>query len=90
MQSSRRLIHAWLLLLALSVATTLLTFVNAGGSANRLVGATVLVLAGIKGRVILARYLGLETTRFWTRTFDFALVLFLMIAFGLYMVSASG
>jgi hypothetical protein len=90
MLSSRALIHAWLLLLVLSAATTLLTLVNVNSPARSVVGATVLILAGSKARVILARYLGLDASCFWTRVFDMALGFFLVLAFALYAFGTKG
>lgn len=90
MLSSRALIHAWLLLLVLSAATALLTLVDLNGTSGTMIGAVVLILAGIKARVILARYLRLDTSRFWTRVFDMALGFFLALAFAFYAFGTAG
>ncbi|HEX2842345.1 cytochrome C oxidase subunit IV family protein [Hyphomicrobium sp.] len=81
---ARDLIEAWGSLVALSIGTVLIASVDASGKRGTLAAAGVLTLAGIKARVILARYLGLSGSRFWTRTFDLAIGIFLALAFGLY------
>ncbi|MCZ7593650.1 MAG: hypothetical protein M5U16_01095 [Hyphomicrobium sp.] len=48
------------------------------------------MLAGLKARVILARYLGLAGSRFWTRAFDLTIGFFLVIAFALYSFGSGG
>jgi hypothetical protein len=71
--------------------TTLLTLIDVkGGAAQSIVAAAVLILAGIKARTILARYLALNTSRFWTRAFDMALGFFLVLAFALYSFGGAG
>jgi nitric oxide reductase NorE protein len=49
------------------------------------VGGTVLVLAGVKARLILTQYLGLRASRFWRGSFTLALSIFLLAAFALYL-----
>jgi len=84
------LVAAWGALVALSVATTVLSLIDAAGPARALSAAAVIVLAGLKARVILARYLGLAQSRFWTRGFDGVLGVFLALAFGIYLVGNGG
>lgn len=74
--------RAWGLLLALSLATTILTL--EGVSSGALTAGLLLVLAGLKARTILARFLELERSLFWMKLFDLVIGLFLVIAFVLY------
>lgn len=80
---ARDLVHAWMALLLLSLATVLIASAGTAGSAWMAGG--VLALAGLKARVILSRYLGLAVSRFWTRVFDLAIGLFLAAALALYL-----
>lgn len=79
----RDLFHAWFALLALSFATVLLASVGTQGSTW--IAGGLLVLAGLKAKVILGRYLGLADSRFWTRVFDAVVWLFLAAAFAVYL-----
>lgn len=83
----RRLFGTWLLLAALSVATTAITAIDAPGDMRHGVALGVLLLAGAKARLILRHYLGLAASVFWTRAFDLAIGLFLALAFALYAVA---
>lgn len=84
--SNRSLIEAWIMLVALSAATTALTLIDASASNRLIIGGAVLLLAGFKARVILTRYLGLSRTRFWRQLFDAVLVLFLGLAYLIYVL----
>lgn len=87
---ARALMTAWVWLVALSIATTLWTLVD-GGGAGRIVGAGgVLLLAGLKARIILARYLRLERSRFWMSAFGGAIGGFLALAFAIYLAGMGG
>lgn len=81
---SRDLVTAWGALVAFSIGTVLIAAVGASWDRGALTAAGVLALAGLKARVILARYLGLSGSRFWTHTFDLVIGVFLALAFGLY------
>ena len=83
---ARDLVQAWMTLVVLSFGTVLIA--STGATSSTWFAGSVLVLAGLKARVILARYLGLSGSRFWTRTFDLAIGLFLALAFGLYLFGA--
>ncbi len=78
---ARDLVQAWMALVALSIGTVLIAM--ASGRSGTFMAAGVLALAGIKARVILSRYLGLSGSRFWMRSFDLAIGLFLALAFAL-------
>ena len=83
--AARSLLKAWVALVALSVCTALLSAAHASQSGHRImIAAGLLTLAGIKARVILADYLGLRTSPFWSRAFGFTLGLFLVTAFAFY------
>lgn len=77
------LVRAWLVLVALSTGTVLLAAIPGLNATYTVVG--VLVLAGLKARVILSRYLGLAGSRFWMRAFGSVIWMFLLVSFGLYM-----
>jgi cytochrome c oxidase subunit IV len=87
--TARAMIEAWVLLVVLSASTTALTFIEMSGRSRMIIAAGVLVLAGLKARIILTRYLQLRNSRFWTRAFDLAIGGFLLLSFGLY-ASATG
>ncbi len=76
------LTRAWLILIALSMATTVFAGVLPEAGAGFVV--TVLVLAGVKSRVILSDYLGLRTAPTFRRGFGMILVGFLSLAMLLY------
>ncbi|MFA9474158.1 MAG: cytochrome C oxidase subunit IV family protein [Filomicrobium sp.] len=84
---ARALIEAWAVLVGLSAATTILSIFEVSGRGGVIIAGFVLLLAGIKARVILSRYLQLRNSRFWTRSFDFAIGSFLLLSFGLFAVA---
>jgi len=88
--TSKQMIEAWGLLVALSLATTVLTLIEASGHVRLVIGGAVLVLAGLKARIILSRYLHLAHSAFWMRSFDMAIGLFLLIAFALFAAAGEG
>lgn len=87
---ARPLTEAWLALVGLSAATTLMTLAAPSDSGRLLVAAGVLGLAGLKARVILARYLGLQNSRFWMRAFDLTIGVFLALGLAVYMLGTKG
>ncbi len=87
---ARDLVKAWMALIALSLGTVLVASDTVSAHGGMIAGAAVLVLGGLKARVILGRYLGLSGSRFWTRTFDLAIGLFLALAFALYAIGSGG
>ena len=77
------LTRAWLALIALGLATTVLA--ARGTEAGTLwLGALILAIAFLKMRLILTRYLGLADAPFWRRGFDATLGLFVLLLLGLY------
>ena len=87
---NRSLISSWLILIALSAATALVTVSEpTTGQVRTIMSALVLIFAGLKARIILARYLGLGRSRFWMAGFDGAIGFFLILAFAIYAFSTS-
>lgn len=68
------LLLTWAVLVGLSLLTAVLT---AADPARAVLVAGVLVLAGVKARLILARYLDLHQAPSWQKGFDLALALLL-------------
>ncbi|SLN53310.1 cytochrome C oxidase subunit IV family protein [Ruegeria meonggei] len=80
---SDHLVVAWLGLLILSLASALVTMAPVPPAA---LGAGILMLALIKTRVILARYLDLAGSPAWLRGFTMVLTCFSAAIFGLYLI----
>lgn len=76
------LTRAWLLLIALSFATTV--FAGVLPEASPIFVAVMLVLAGVKSRVILSDYLGLRDAPTFQRGFTMILIGFLGLVLLLY------
>lgn len=81
---ARALIEAWAVLVGLSAATTVLSMMEVSGRGGIIISGFVLLLAGIKARVILSRYLQLRNSRFWLRSFDMAIGSFLLLSFAVF------
>ncbi len=77
------LTQAWLALLALSVASALLTLLPVPPA---LLGGGILALALAKSRIILARYLDLAASPAWLRGFTMVLTGFALLIFALYLI----
>ena len=71
---------AWILLLALSAASTALA---ASGLIGAALALPVLALSGLKAHVILRDYLGLVVAPGWLRGFDLGLSLLILAFAGL-------
>jgi len=91
-----KLVQAWVFLLLFSaVSTGVAVLIDRGntqtatGWINAAAGAVILGLALIKGRIILSRYLGLESSRFWRRGFNFGLTIYALVLLGLYLAPLS-
>ena len=80
------LTRAWFSLLLLSGASTLIAALASGGVAPTAIGAAILVLAWMKARVILSRYLGLWRAPTWRAGFNWALGLYCLLLLGLYII----
>lgn len=76
-------LKTYVALVLLSLFTTLLARFGPGGAVW--VSLFVLVLGGLKGRMILNGYLGLGRSRFWSRGFNAFIVVFLVLVAALYL-----
>ncbi|NVO54746.1 nitric oxide reductase F protein [Rhodobacteraceae bacterium B1Z28] len=81
--SSERLVFAWLILLAFSFASAVLTMLPVPSAVG---GGGIMFLALVKSRVILSRYLGLAQSPAWLRGFTIVLTGFSVLVFGLYLI----
>jgi hypothetical protein len=81
---NKSLTYAFATLVGLSIITTLLAERVTG--AGYLFVAGVLVLSGLKGRVILTQYLGLAQAPSFRRGFTAFLVGFVALAFAIYAI----
>lgn len=82
--------RAWLLLLALSAASTVVSFgvtLQRPASIPFLGGVVILLLAWAKARIIAARYLELAAAPAYLRGFSFVLALFMAGLLGLYLAA---
>lgn len=77
--------RAWLMLLALSAASTALALAHPSlvGRAVPLASAALLVLAWAKARIILSDYLGLAAAPVWRRGFGLVLGIYALLLLGL-------
>lgn len=82
------LTRAWIALIALSLGSTLLSLDLVPDGWQAASGAAVLMLAWLKARVILARYLGLAQAPSWMRGFGISLAMFCLLLLGLYLIPA--
>lgn len=83
--TARHLLMAWLALVGLSLGSTLLSLPFMARAPAGVLGLGVLLIAGMKARIILTRYLGLADAPFWRRGFDISLALFCTLLLGLYL-----
>lgn len=77
--------RAWLWLIGLSLGSTAVSLWHWPPAFTALAGGVILVLAWLKARVILARYLGLCDAPFWRRGFEISLGLFCLLLLALYL-----
>ncbi len=82
------LTRAWIALLVLSGASTLIAALVTTGAAPAAVGAAILLLAWAKSRIILSRYLGLWRAPAWRAGFNWVLGLYCLLLLGLYLIPA--
>jgi hypothetical protein len=80
------LITGWLALLVFSFGSTLISVWPVPSQWQAVAGVAILVLAWLKARVILVRYLGLARAPFWARGFGVSLALFCGLLLGLYLI----
>ncbi|MBW0157083.1 nitric oxide reductase F protein [Sedimentimonas flavescens] len=83
------LMRAWVWLVGLSLGSTVIatSVARIEGVGITLAGATILVLAWAKARVILSRYLGLAQAPFWHRGFSIVLAIYCAGLLGLYLIA---
>lgn len=80
------LFRAWGALIVLSLGSTVLSMIVLPDLWVAVAGVSILVLAWIKARIVLARYMGLARAPAWQRGFDICLGLFAAMLIGLYLV----
>ncbi|NNE80584.1 MAG: nitric oxide reductase F protein [Silicimonas sp.] len=78
------LVHAWIGLVALSAATTL---VAVGNVPAPWAGALILLAAWAKARLIFLWYLGLDDVAGWRGGLLAGLAAFMILLFGLYLAA---
>jgi nitric oxide reductase NorF protein len=77
--------RAWLHLLILSAASVLLAAWSGAVPGPTTIGALVLVIAWLKARVILSRYLGLWQAPSWQSGFNWGLGIYCLVLLGLFL-----
>lgn len=82
----RILFIAWAVLIALSLASTILSVSGIWAHWPVITSIAILGLAWQKARIILAQYLGLAAAPSWRRGFELALALLCLLMLGLYLV----
>ena len=88
MRNHRDLSRALAVLIALGAATTAIAVLRDGAALvwPAAAAAALLVLAGFKAEIILARYLALRVAPAWLRGFRAALVLLIAILYALWLI----
>lgn len=82
------ILRAWLSLLVLSGASVLVAYIVPAGFNQAAIGAVILLLAWMKARVILSRYLGLWQAPSWRSGFYWVLGFYCLLLLGLYLIPA--
>ncbi len=80
--------RAWLALIALSAGSTAVAALVAMDLHRAAAGAAILLLAWLKSRVILSRYLGLAQAPGWRRGFNLVQGLFCLLLLTLFLIPA--
>jgi len=88
MKIPRPLINAWIALIVLSLATTALSIAGSDKTWVPVTGTAILLIAWIKARLVLARYMGLAAAPSWQGGFDICLGIFVLVLGGLYLAPA--
>ena len=88
MRGERDLLRALAALIGLGLATAILAAANdaLGGWHRAAAVAALIVLAGLKAEIILARYLALAAAPAWRRGFRAALILLAAILYGSWLI----
>ncbi|MBL4750484.1 MAG: nitric oxide reductase F protein [Amylibacter sp.] len=86
-----KLTHAWLVLLALSAVSTLVSIAVSQGILSGYMattgGAAILMLGWVKACIILSRYLGLNRAPSWLRGFETVLVFYSLLLLCFYLAA---
>ena len=82
----RALTRAWMALMLLSGASTLIAALVSRDAAPTIIGTLILLFAWMKARIILSRYLGLWQAPAWRAGFDWVLGLFCLLMLALYLI----
>lgn len=88
MRRMSELTGAWLALVLLSGASTVIAVMVSRHAAPAVVGVVILLFAWMKSRVILSRYLGLWRAPSWRAGFNAVLGLYCLLLLGLYLIPA--
>ena len=83
------LLRAWGALIVFSLGSTAVSLWHWPPALTAAAGGVILLLAWLKARVILGRYLGLVAAPSWRRGFGLALALFCLLLLGLYLLPAA-
>ncbi|MCX2724651.1 hypothetical protein [Roseibium salinum] len=78
--------RAWLTLMVLSAASVLAALAAGASFGHSAIGASVLLFAWMKARVILSRYLGLWQAPGWRAGFNWVLGLHCLLLLGLFLI----
>ena len=83
----RTLLTTWIWLITLSGGSAVVAYVTTQGIDRRLTGAAILMLALVKSRFILSRFLGLSQAPGWLAGFSWVIGLVGVLILGLYLVA---
>ena len=84
--TGRGLHIAWGMLMLLSLGSTLLSWPEIWAYWPVAGGVGALLLAWLKARIVLSRYLGLQAAPFWLRGFEISLALLVLLLLALYIL----
>lgn len=79
------LARAWMALIVASIVSTGLALLPVPAGWSAAIGIAILVVAWIKARIVLARYMGLETVPAWQHGFDLCLGAFTLLLISLFL-----
>ena len=87
MQSKNSLILAWAAMMVLGIGTMITGRVNADVALGPLWAAALMLIAGLKARLILAWFLGLRTaSKDWNSAFTTLLVILLVLILAAFLI----
>ncbi len=82
----RTLLTTWIWLITLSGGSAVVAYLTTHSIDRRLTGTIILVLALVKARLILSRFLGLSQAPAWLAGFTWVIGLVSVLILGLYLV----